>query len=235
MIFPSNFLKQPKVSRRFGWLRGTCGLALVLAALPTASLAQVSVTVVQESKPGPRSLCRIEACNLAHAPIQIGGGLISQLATTGGFPVVAAGEEEQARQAAQAGVRRSIRDVSKKLLPIIIQATAVLAVVRKYPVQAQGALAAAALAVELIPAQPTSTLPFLRSAEMLALPAGGCEVRYIRARTTTWNPPLVQIIGKHMDGAKPETGTTSGATFEFPATPRSFPTVPTVPAHSTLL
>lgn len=174
----------------------------LLAALP-AAWAQVSVTVVQEGRPGPRSLCRVEACNLANAPVQVGGGMISQLATLGGFPVVSAGEEERERAESEAGVWRTVRAAATKLVPIVIQGAAVLAVAKKYPIQAQGVLAVAAVAVEMIPSKPRSTLRYLTSAEMLALPAGGCESRYLRARTTGWNAPYHQVIGEAAQREQP--------------------------------
>lgn len=206
---PLTHLQQPK-NRRFGWLRGVVAAALI--ALPATSSAQVSVTVVQEGTPGPRSLCRVEACNLANAPVQIGGGMISQLATLGGFPVVSAGEEETARRDAEAGVRRTLKDLARKLTPIAVQGAAVLAITKKYPIQVQGILSVAALAVEMIPDRPTSTLKFLKSSEMLALPAGGCEVRYLRSSTKGWNAPYHQIIGRP---EKEEKGDNSGASFEI--------------------
>lgn len=189
---PLAHLQQPK-PRRFGWLRGVVAAALI--ALPATSSAQVSVTVVQEGTPGPRSLCRVEVCNYGDGPVQLGGGMVSQIATLGGFPVVSAGEEERERADAEAGIRRTIKDTAKRLMPVLIQGAAVLAVAKRYPVHVQGALTVAAVAVEMIPSGSRPTVRYLRSSETLALPALGCDVRYIRARTDGWNAPLHKVIG----------------------------------------
>lgn len=192
---PLHFARAAEDPRRFGWLRGVvAGLALIVA-LPTASPAQVSVTVVQEGTPGPRSLCRVEVCNYGDGPVQLGGGMVSQIATIGGFPVVSASEEERERAETESGVRRTIKDTAKRLMPILIQGAAVLAVAKRYPVHVQGALTVAAVAVEMIPSGSRSTARYLRSSETLALPALGCEVRYIRARTAGWNAPYHKMIG----------------------------------------
>lgn len=209
---PLHFSKAAEASRGFGRLRGVvAGLALAVA-LPTTSLAQVSVTVVQEGTPGPRSLCRVEVCNYGDGPVQLGGGMVSQIATLGGFPVVSAGEEERERADAEAGIRRTIKDTAKRLMPVLIQGAAVLAVAKRYPVHVQGALTVAAVAVEMIPTRERSTARYLRSSETLALPALGCDVRYIRARTTGWNAPYHKVI--------------AAAPVPTPATP------PTAPSNS---
>lgn len=183
----------------------------LLIALPMTSAAQVSVTVVQIGKPSDRSLCRVELCNLANAPIQVGGGMVSQLAVLGGFSVVGGGEEERERAAAEAGFRNALVATAKRLGPIAIQGSAVLSFVRKYPVQVQAGLSLASLAVEMIPERPKSTLRFLTSTEMIALSAGGCDVRYLRARTKRWNADYHQLLGKPMD-TTPER---EGARFEM--------------------
>ena len=182
----------------------------LLVALPATSVAQVSVTVVQIGKPSARSLCRVELCNLANAPVQVGGGMVSQLAVLGGFSVVGGGEEERERAAAEAGLRNALVATAKRLVPLAIQGAAVLSFVRKYPVQVQAGLSIASLAVEMIPERPKSTLRFLTSAEMIALSAGGCDVRYLRARAVGWNAPYHQLLGKPMDA----TATREGASFE---------------------
>lgn len=188
------------------------GRLTCLSFLASAAFAQVSVTITQSGKPGPRSQCRIEICNLGAAPVQLGGGVVSQLGVLGGFNIVGAGEEERAQSEAEAGAWSAVRTAAVKILPRLIEAAAVFSVVKKHPIQVQSGLAIAALFTEMIPDRPRSTAKWLVSSEMIALPSHGCDVRYVRARTAGFMAPYHKIIGRE---EPPEPGETDGARFEI--------------------